>query len=412
MRHRRRAVSRTVAGASADLREATRATFLSFTANGFVFASWLSRIPQVKGQLRLGPSALGLVLLAGGIGAIAGLLLAGPAVARFGSRRTVAVMSVVSGTGLLATAVGYLFGTLPVMVGLVIFSFGQGGWDVAMNTHGTLVERRLGRSVLPRFHASYSVGTVAGALTGAAMAAARVPVSLHLGVVGVVVAGVVPFAVRGFLADQPAAGAASAPLQAWREPRTLLIGIFILMFAFAEGTGNDWISVALVGNYNATPAAGAAGVAVFLAAMTAGRWFGPAVIGRWGRVPAVGTLGLVAIAGVVLFCTGIGIPQALAGALLWGVGASLGFPVGLSAAGDEAGMAAARVSACSSIAYAAFLAGPSLIGFLGREVGVLRALASVAIFLAVAVVLVRVIRPLPGALTAQKPGSNSNQRGQ
>lgn len=410
MPHRRRAVRGTVAGASADLQEATRATFVSFTANGFAFASWLSCIPQVKGQLRLGPSALGLVLLAGGIGAIAGLLLAGPAVARFGSRRTVAVMSVVSGTGLLAIAVGYLFGILPVIVGLVILSLGQGGWDVAMNTHGTLVERRLGRSLLPRFHASYSVGTVSGALMGAALAAARVPVTLHLGVVGVIVAGVVPFAVRGFLADRPAADAASASLQVWREPRTLLIGIFILMFAFAEGTGNDWISVALVGNYRATPAAGAAGVAVFLAAMTAGRWFGPSVIGRWGRVRAVGTLGLVAIAGVVLFCAGIGIPQALAGAALWGVGASLGFPVGLSAAADEASMAAARVSACSSIAYAAFLAGPSLIGFLGRELGVLRAIASIAILLAVAVVLVRVIRPVPGALTAQKPGSTSNQR--
>ena len=411
MRRRRGAVSGTE-GASADLQEATRATFVSFTANGFAFASWLSRIPQVKGQLRLGPSALGLVLLAGGIGAIAGLLLAGPTVARFGSRRTAAVMSVVSGTGLLAIAAGYLFGTLPLMIGLVIFSVGQGGWDVAMNTHGTLVERRLGRSLLPRFHASFSVGTVCGALMGAALAAARVPVFVQLGVVGVIVAGVVPFAVRGFLADPPAAHATSASLQAWREPRTLLIGIFILMFAFAEGTGNDWISVALVGNYRATPAAGAAGVAVFLAAMTAGRWFGPSVIGRWGRVRAVGTLGLVAIAGVVLFCTGIGIPQALAGAVLWGVGASLGFPVGLSAAADEAGMAAARVSACSSIAYAAFLAGPSLIGFLGREVGVLRALGSVAVLLAVAVVLVRVIRPLPGALTAQKPGSTGNQRGQ
>ena len=37
-----------------------------------------------------------------------------------------------------------------------------------MNVQGAVVERRLGRAIMPRFHAGYSVGTVAGALVGAA----------------------------------------------------------------------------------------------------------------------------------------------------------------------------------------------------------------------------------------------------
>jgi hypothetical protein len=58
-------------------------------------------------------------------------------------------------------------------------------------------------------------------------------------------------------------------------------------------------------------------------------------------------------------------------------------------------MAAARVSVCSSIAFTSFLAGPSLIGFLGHEVTVVRAVAAVAALLAVAVLLTGAIRPLP-----------------
>ncbi|MGW7753484.1 hypothetical protein ACWGK6_18435 [Streptomyces violaceusniger] len=91
------------------------------------------------------------------------------------------------------------------------------------------------------------------------------------------------------------------------------------------------------------------------------------------------------------------VPPALAGALLWGAGVSLGFPVGLSAAADDPAMAAARVSVCSSIACTALLAGPSLIGFLGHELTVVHAVAAVAVLLAGA------IRPLPVPSSAALP---------
>ena len=45
----------------------------------------------------------------------------------------------------------------------------------------------------------------------------------------------------------------------------------MLAFAFAEGTGNDWISVALIDGYHSPAAVGTLGFAIFLTAMTAGR---------------------------------------------------------------------------------------------------------------------------------------------
>jgi MFS family permease len=383
------------------VRPAARATAVAFIGSGFAFASWASRIPQVKDHLDLGAAQLGLVLLAIAAGSVVSLPLAGHAVHRWSSRRTVAAMSVLLALALAGVALGYLVGVVPVVLGLFVLGFANGAWDVAMNVQAAVVEQRLGRAVMSRFHAGYSVGTVAGALVGAVMIAGHVPVTAHLLGVAVVVGVSVPFAVRNFLADDAGHDAATEeeaprrPLAAWGELRTLLIGVCVLAFAFAEGTANDWIGVALIDGYDAPPAVSTLGFAVFLAAMTTGRWFGPALLDRHGRVPVIRVLAAVNVAGLLLFVFGGVTPVAFAGALLWGIGVSLGFPVGMSAAADDPRRAPARVSVVASIGYCAFLGGPPLIGFLGSHLTVLRGLIAVAVLLAVAVALAGAYRPLP-----------------
>lgn len=194
---------------------------------------------------------------------------------------------------------------------------------------------------------------------------------------------------------------------AWTERRTLLIGIFTLAFAFAEGTANDWISVAVIDGYDAPAAIGTLGFAVFLSAMTAGRWFGPALLDRYGRVPVVRALTLLAVAGLLLFVFGGVTPVAFVGAVLWGAGVSLGFPVGMSAGADDPARAASRVSVIASIGYCAFLAGPPLVGFLGQQFTVLRALTSVAVLLALAALIAGNTRPLSVALAGEDARSRA-----
>jgi fucose permease len=184
------------------------------------------------------------------------------------------------------------------------------------------------------------------------------------------------------------------PLTAWKEPRTLLIGVFVLCFAFTEGTGNDWLAVAMIDGYGAPAVVGPLTFAIFLAAMTLGRWFGPALIDRFGRVRVVRASALAALIGLMLVVFGQFIGVAMVGASLWGLGAALGFPVGMSAAADEHSMAAARVSVVASIGYTAFLAGPPLVGFLGDELGVLRALTVTAGLLALAAMIAGTVRPM------------------
>jgi MFS family permease len=411
--------------AGSTLRSATLATYTAFAGCGFASANWAARIPQVRDHLGLTPSALGLVLLAIAAGSVLALPLSGTVIHRFGSRRTVAAMAALVGVALVLVAVGYLAGVVPVVVGLFLCGFGSGAWDVAMNVHAADVERRLDRSIMSRFHAGYSLGTVAGALTGAAAVALHLPVTVHLLLVAVVVGTWVPLGARRFLPDHggPAAGsdaaanaAADGPrhsaLAAWREPRTLLIGVCVLAFAFTEGAGNDWIGVAVIDGYGVPAALGTLAFATFLAAMTAARWYGPALLDRYGRVPVVRTLAVLALAGLLLFVFAPAAPVAYLGALLWGIGASLGFPVGMSAAADDPSRAAGRVSAVASIGYCAFLAGPPLIGFLGDHLGVLRALTAVAALLALGALTSGSLRsgPTPAADPAGLP-AGSGRRG-
>ena len=384
------------------VRSAARATFVAFIGLGFAFASWAARIPQVKDRLELDPSELGLVLLALAAGSVVALPLSGRVVGRFGSRRTTAATAVLLAVALVVVAVGYLAGVAWLVVGLFVLGLANGAWDVAMNVQGALVEQHLGRGIMSRFHAGFSLGTVAGALVGAVMVALEVPVTAHLLGAAVVIGLSVPLAVQRFVPDHRAesenAAGVTAPerrrsVSAWREPRTLAVGVFVLAFAFAEGTANDWVSVALIEGYAVPAATATVGFAVFLASMTSARWFGPGLLDRFGRVPVVRVLAAVATVGLLLFVFGPSVPVAFAGALLWGVGTSLGFPVGMSAAADDPGRSAARVSVVASIGYCAFLAGPPLIGFLGQHITVLRALTVVAVLLAIATAVATALRP-------------------
>ena len=296
-----------------------------------------------------------------------------------------------------------------VAVGLFLMGFGLAAWNVAMNVQGALVERHAGRAIMPRFHAGYSIGTVAGALLGAGLIALGVPVTAHLVGVAVVVAVTVLVLTRAFLADDahPAAAPAAATGRTRTgrqlDRRTLLIGIVVLAFAFAEGAGNDWIAVALVDDHRTSAAVASLGYAAFLAAMTVGRWTGPKLLDRYGRVATIRGLAGVALVGLLLFVLSPWPPLAFVGVLLWGLGACLGYPVALSAAADDPRLASARVSMVSGIGQLAFLGGPPLIGLLGSLWTIQHALVVVPIVIAGAVFAVGALAPVAAATPGDRP---------
>ncbi|GAA2670636.1 MFS transporter [Actinoplanes palleronii] len=346
----------------ARVQTAKIAVGVTFALNGLAIAGWLARAPAIRDGLELSTAGFGLLLLCMSGASVASIPLAGPLVQRAGPARAVLLGSMSMVFGLVALATGTLLGSVALAGSALLFcGFGVSTWDVAMNVEAADVERRLQRTIMPRFHAGFSLGTVGGAGVGALTAAVGLPVWAQLYLTAAVIVAVQIVVVRRFLPHvepEPGARPVITAGQVWREPRTVLIGLIMLGFGFTEGTANDWLAISLVDGYHTGDTMGAIGFGVFVTAMTAGRMVGGQATDRWGRVPVLRVTALAALAGLLLVVFGGSIPFALAGALLWGLGASLGFPIGMSAAADDPIRAAMRVSVAGSIGYGAFLAGP------------------------------------------------------
>jgi len=382
---------------------ARTAVAAAFIVNGLIMGSFFARTPAVRDALGLSAAQLGLLLLCISIGAITGLPLSGPIVARVGPGRTVLGGALAGCAGLVLVGAGLLAGSISLTVpGLFLAGLGIGTWDVAMNVEGADVERHLGRSLMPRLHAGFSLGTVTGAGIGALTAAAGIPLAVQVIGLAVVAPLAMTAATRFFVAGHapaeqaPASGGFGAR-KAWREPRTLLVGLMVLGFAFTEGSANDWMAVAMVDGYGTGETIGAVGFGVFVTAMTLGRLAGTSALDRFGRIPVLRATAALGLAGLLLVLLGGSWQIAMAGAVLWGFGASLGFPVGMSAAADDPVRAAVRVSVVSSIGYTAFLAGPPLIGLLAEHVGILNALFVVVAALGIGLLASGASSPLPQA---------------
>ncbi|WP_329790790.1 MFS transporter [Lentzea sp. DG1S-22] len=380
-----------------QVRAAAAGVAVTFGLNGVAVATWFARVPAARDALGLTPGALGLLLLSMSVGACLAMLTAGEVTHRLRPRRTVAVSAVTVAVGLAVAGVGIGAHPSAVLTAIGIFTLGYGSGlcDVAMNVEAAEVERALGKTVMPRFHAMWSLGTVVAAGLASFAAWAVLPVTAHLAVVAFIVAAGTLVASRTYrLAVEAEHGGGSGVMAAWREPRTLLIGLLVLVLAFTEGTANDWVAVAFIDGYALDPALGAVVFGVFVTTMTFGRIFGTIALDRWGRVPAIVVSMLLAASGVALAVFAGSVWLAVAGVAVWGLGTALGFPVGMSAAADDPERAAARVSVVAVIGYTAFLAGPPLVGLLGNGVGVLKALLIVPLLLLPALALVPMLRPV------------------
>jgi MFS family permease len=376
------------------------AVFVIFALSGLGISTWLGRVPSVRDILHA--STLEMGFLAGGIsvGSIVGVTVSSHIIARIGARRTVLltlclVFAGMVGGGLATSLGGGFWG---IIVFMAVFGFGNGACDVAMNVSAAAAERVIGKTVMPLFHASFSVGTMVGAVLGAGAEAVGVPVGVHVPIVGLVIIGGAIVATRRFQSedlghaplDEAAAAAAAAPsswrsrLAVWAMPSTILIGLIVLGMAAAEGSANDWLALAMVDGHHVDNAAGTTIFFVFVTAITLARIAGSPLVDRFGRVLMLRASAVSAVIGLLLVIFAPDLWLVVIGVVLWGFGAALGFPLGLSAAADDSRNAAARVGAVATIGYVAFLALPPVIGLLGQRFGLLHALLSVLILIVVA----------------------------
>lgn len=384
---------------------------------GMTMSSWLARLPTVRAELGLSTGELGTILLLGAVGSLVTLLGAGAVAVRWGSVNTLVAAAVVFSVANVLLGLGPAAGSVVVLtVGVVLLSTSFALGNVPMNLETVAIERAMKRTIVPQFHAAFSVGSVLGSGVGAAAAWGRVPLLVQFGVISVVslvwrlraiprsvLAAAVAEPTPAVAAVRPVASAgtpaAVAPvsrgaalrnaLGAWRERRTIVIGVVVMAAALSEGSANNWLAIGVVDGFARTEAVAALVFGVFVASMTVARLVGTAVLDRYGPVVVLSASGLTGLVGVAVFGLGPNLPLAVLGVVCWGLGTGLIVPIGIAAVSADPMKAAGRVAVVSAFASGASLAAPPLIGVVAEHVGVRNALLFVCVGMVAATFLAR-----------------------
>jgi MFS family permease len=384
--------------ATAEARR-TRVLFVYFFIFGLCGSSWLVRLPEVRSLLNLSTASLGLVLMAGAVGALISLLNSGWFIARFGARAAIVGGFAVLTVAMVVTGAGAVMSSVPtVVVGSVLTGFAFGLGDVGINVEGADVEKRAGRTLLPQFHGAYSLGTFSGAGVGTLCGAVAIDLFWQQTVLAVVLLLTTALTLRFLPSDTGIHRATKNAPQTQRTKtrlttRLVFLGVGILGLTLAEGAANDWITIAVVDDFKLSATLAGITFAFAMTGMVIMRFFGGRAVDRWGRVIALRASAAVGLIGVLTLIFAPSIYVAWVGAAMWGAGVALGFPLFISAAADGEN-SSGRVAVVSTFGYVAFLVGPPVLGFLGQSWGVLNMFFVVAGLLVVSAIFAGAAKPL------------------
>jgi MFS family permease len=391
-------------GPDTALRRARAAVGACFFVNAVLYADLVPRLPQLKEELGLSNTALGTALAAQPLGALLAGVAVAPLIARLGSARVAGL-----GLPLLAVAI-WAAASAPhwgVLAGaLLVAGATDTAVDVAQNAQGLRVQRGYGRSIINAFHGTWSVGSLAGGLLGAAAAGLDVPLALHLGVVALVFG--VPAVLVGRLLlpgsdDEPADSSAGGPPRSPGRTGALVglaaLGALAACAVVVEDAGSSWSALYLQVERGAAPAVAGLGFVALSLAMTVGRFTGDRAVDRFGRRRVVQAGGVLSAAGLGAALALPSVPSTLAGFALAGLGVATLVPAAYSAADELPGLRpGVGLAVVNVLLRIGFLVVPPLVGIVADATSLRVALlAVVAAGLGTAL--------LASALPAGRPGA-------
>ena len=393
-----------------SLRAARVATFVYFVLDGTLMGMWLVQIPAVEKRVGISHATLGSLLVLLGLGAFLGMQVAGRLADRFGTRIVVPTAGVLCAATLVLP--GLAREPWALAGALLVFGFSNGCLDVSMNAHAVHVEKAYNRNIMSAFHATFSIGGVIAAVIGARAISAGMSPAATLGIagaVGVVVALIPARSLLGLVSTSPAPestvgsttastaeGLLAEPVAKRRAvvPRRIwILAALALMCMLCEGVANDWSALEAKNILGATAATASYAYGTYAATMTIGRLladqvsrrFGPAAVLRYGA--ATGAVGLA----IVAFSPWIWLT--LVGWAIFGLGLSGCVPQLFSAAGHtDPAAAGANVSRVAGLGYLGMLAGPALIGWMTRLMGLNHTFLLPALLLVIAAVAAGILR--------------------
>lgn len=345
---------------------------------GLCFASWASRIPDIKTKLHLSEAELGSVLLALPIGQLITMPVSGRLVTRYGSRTILSVAILLYAVEL--TNIGWA--TQMWQLALALFIFGVVGnlSNISVNTQGVLAEKIYGRPIMTSFHGVWSTAGFTGALAGLLMMNLKLTPREHFFIVAAIVF-ITVFIARKYLI--PGTTSQTANKKFFSKPDGVLVQLGIIAFCSmaAEGAMFDWSGVYFKEVVIAPESLIVMGYASFMIMMATGRFIGDRIIVKVGRKKMLQISGILVLTGLMISVLFPNLVMATIGFLIVGFGVSSVIPTVYSTAARTSkvapGMALAGVS---SIGFLGFLLGPPLIGYIAQAASLQYSFAVVALF--------------------------------
>lgn len=375
-----------------------RSVIVMFALIGPPSISLLVRLPEIKDLLGVSTSELGLLLFSGAVGSILALSIAARLIARFGTRPQMLGGFYLVAIGLIGQASAATTGSVWLFaVCIFITGFGFGIVDVPLNVDGASIERRRGRSVLPRLHAAFSVG----ALVGSALGTLCIVLSVDLLTQMILLCStqiLMPILVRRFVPQHTGQDEhhknseieKPEKINLFEDKRLMFLGIGILCITLAEGAAVDWLALTVVKDFGESATNAGIAFAIFNLTMTITRFFGGNMSDRFGRRNTLQAMAIIGAIGLLFVIFGTSVIFAWIGAALWGIGSALGFPLFISEAG-EGENAARRVTLITIFGYLAFLVGPPSLGLIAEFTGLKPMLYLITIALLSAVFFAKVM---------------------
>ncbi len=338
--------------------------FAGFAAFGVLFGAWAALIPLVQEEVGASRGELGLALLFVGLGTLPAMLVAGPALNRYGPRLQPVTLLALAAVAVLPAFAGSVMGLALL---LIAWGAAAGAVDVAINGAAADVEVRTGARIMQLAHGLFSLGVLVGALAAGVAREAGAGRLAILGGVSVVLAAAA-------LASRDLPGRSEAAVSSSRvrvRRRFVLLGLVCLAAFLVEGGIENWSALFVERDLDATPLVGALGPAAYALAMVAGRFSGQLVTGRVPDRALLAGGAVVTIVGLAIAASATVVPLALLGFFLGGAGVSVAAPVAFSAAGrgsseEERGSALATVT---TLGYMGLMLGPPIAGGVAEFVG-------------------------------------------
>ncbi len=358
------------------------AVAILFAVNGLIIGGYGGTLPSIRERLGLSATDIAVLLFTAGLAGIAAMQVGGRLSDSLGARQ-VALFGLPL---LIAAVITFAFATTFAfaIVAAVLLGAGNGSIDVAMNAIGVQVEAARRRPVMSTLHALWSLGGFVGAGSvllvatvldrrGAEVVMPLMLVVAAVATVGFVVAraitpptAVVPHSVDGVRTKIPAI--------AWA------LAVMALAFGLSEGTATDWSSLHVTQVAHVDSTVGSLGLVAVSGFMVIIRLVGDRLVARFGRRAVVRFGGACAAVGYTVVSLVSGLPLLLIGWALVGLGVGMIAPQVYAVAGHIGG---GRVLAVVvTFGYAAFLAGPAVIGFLVNHLGLHHAMAVPAVLCA------------------------------